>query len=318
MCCTGMQALRCTWGPRLRSFNLCQPEPAYLPPKWERWGDNVVLGTSSLAWALLTSLPILLLLVLRLLSQLRWREEATVGIVAVVHTSALSRLIYFFGFLRLSGQVMRGVGRMGSAEYVGWHQVYRDAAAGGAGAAKLLEVSDYEPRPVTYTAKRPETPRKFLPAAAVAIPSGWQGLALRMPGISHQIAKTLARRLIYPGSVFFLQRQMQPFLLQGRGQLIQQHHCQRFCVKSRFGDAIDCMLCDRRGRSSIGQRLFITSEGNASHYGEWSPSLQLRGPRPSIRANSAGFSSDRTASRLQTLTCRSACRRRCAQRWATW
>ena len=139
--------------------------------------------------------------------------------------------------------------------------------------------SDFEPRPVDFTAKRPAPgqPRKFLPAAGVSLPPGWQGMALRVPGVSKQIAKTVARRLIYPGSVFFLQRQMQPYLLQGRGQLIQKH-CLRFCVKSRNGDTIDCMLCDRRGRSGVGQRLFITSEGNASFYGSISHKAQSRIP----------------------------------------
>eukprot|EP01043_Picozoa_sp_COSAG02_P031315 COSAG02_NODE_2038_length_10038_cov_3.193480_3_plen_296_part_00 len=264
-----MEYLRCTFGPRLRSSNMSQPEPAYVPPKWERWGDNLVLGTSSAAWALLTSLPILLLLVLRLLWQLRWKDDTYLSIVTIVHTSALSRLVYFLGFLRISGQVMRGIGRTGSTEYIKWHQLYRGAGSGQDDMRRQLQLSDWEPRPIDYIANRsaPGQPRKFLPPAAVTIPPGWQGVALRVPGISNQIAKTLARRLIYPGSVFFLQRQMQPFLLQGRGQLVQQH-CQRFCVKSRAGNTIDCMLCDRRGRSSVGERLFITSEGNASFYGE--------------------------------------------------
>ena len=264
-----MECLRCTLGPRLRSSNMSKSEPAYVPPKWERWGDNLVLGTSTAAQALLTSLPILLLLVLRLLWQLRWKDDTYLSIVTIVHTSALSRLVYFLGFLRVSGQVMRGIGRTGSTEYIRWHRVYRDAGSGRDDMRMQLELSDWEPRPIDYVASRsaPGHPRKFLPPAVVTIPPGWQGIALRVPGISKQIAKTLARRLIYPGSMFFLQRQMEPFLLQGRGQLVQQH-CQRFCVKSRAGNTIDCMLCDRRGRSSVGERLFITSEGNASFYGE--------------------------------------------------
>lgn len=276
-----MEALRCTFGPRLRSSNMCQPEPAYVPPKWERWGDNLVLGTSSLAWALLTSLPILLLLVLRLLWQLRWRDETYLSILGIVHTSALSRLVYFLGFLRISGQLMRGFGRMKSAEYIRWHRMYRSAASGRDDAPRQLLESDWEPRAVDFTARAPGRPRTSLPPAAVSIPPGWQGLALRVPGVSKQIAKTLARRLIYPGSVFFLQQQMQPMLLQGRGQLIRQQ-CQRFCVKSRNGNTIDCMLCDRRGRSSVGERLFITSEGNASFYGGFRDTSCLPSCVPSV------------------------------------
>lgn len=276
-----MEALRCTFGPRLCSSNMCQPEPAYVPPKWERWGDNLVLGTSSLAWALLTSLPILLLLVLRLLWQLRWRDETYLSILGIVHTSALSRLVYFLGFLRISGQLMRGFGRMKSAEYIRWHRMYRSAASGRDDAPRQLLESDWEPRAVDFTARAPGRPRTSLPPAAVSIPPGWQGLALRVPGVSKQIAKTLARRLIYPGSVFFLQQQMQPMLLQGRGQLIRQQ-CQRFCVKSRNGNTIDCMLCDRRGRSSVGERLFITSEGNASFYGGFRDTSCLPSCVPSV------------------------------------
>ena len=37
-------------------------------------------------------------------------------------------------------------------------------------------------------------------------------------------------------------------------------------LRMRQGDSIDCMHADRRGRSAIGHRLVITSEGNASFY----------------------------------------------------
>jgi hypothetical protein len=211
-------------------------------------------------------MPVLLVLVLRLLAQLRWRDEdAMATAFSIVHTSALTRLVYLLGFLRLVSQLLRGYGRSGSGVYLQWHRIYRDAAAGRGNADKLLAVSDFQPRPLDYTASGSVT-RTFLPPASCPLPPGWQGLALRIPGISNQIAKTLARRLIYPGSVFLLQRQMQPHLLAGRGGMIMQHHGQRYCVKSRGGNHIDCMLCDRRGRSAIGQRLFITSEGNASFY----------------------------------------------------
>lgn len=266
LCRPSMDAWRCLTGPRLRSSNLGRPEPAYVPPKYELWGDNLCVGAEATSWALLTSMPVLFLLVLRLLAQLRWRdEEAAASAFAIVHSSALTRLVYFLGFLRLAAQLLRGFGRMGSAEYRRWHTTYRDAAAGRGNADKLLAVSDFEPRPLDYSTSG-SVSRTFLPPASCPLPPGWQGMALRIPGISNQIAKTLARRLIYPGSVYFLQRQMAPHLLQGRGGMLMHHHGQRYCVKSRAGDHIDCMLCDRRGRSTIGQRLFITSEGNASFY----------------------------------------------------
>ena len=43
----------------------------------------------------------------------------------------------------------------------------------------------------------------------------------------------MGRRLIYPGSVFLLQRQTAPFLVRGRANLQLKEGCTRYAVRSR-------------------------------------------------------------------------------------
>ena len=196
-----LEALRCSVGPVLRSSNLARAEP-YAPPKYERWGDMLSMAVSGVGKALLTNALLMLLLGLRLLSQLRWRE-ADASALGVVHASAFTRLLYLLGFLRCAAQLLRGLGRATSEDYLRWHRIYRGGGAGSDDRARLLAVSDYEPRPIAYTcaALPADQQRTFLPAARPELPPGWQGAALRVPGVSNQVARTVstpARALVSP------------------------------------------------------------------------------------------------------------------------
>lgn len=78
--------------------------------------------------------------------------------------------------------------------------------------------------------------------------------------------KTIGRRLIYPGSLGFLQAIMYPAIAAGRSKLIKEHGGIRLKLKSYDGNAIDTMFIDRRGATPNGDYLVIGCEGNGGFY----------------------------------------------------
>ncbi|XP_020829974.1 phosphatidylserine lipase ABHD16A [Phascolarctos cinereus] len=84
---------------------------------------------------------------------------------------------------------------------------------------------------------------------------------------SFLVAHTLGRRMLYPGSVYLLQKALMPMLLQGQARLVEEFNGQRAKLVACDGNEIDTMFIDRRGMSEPqGQKLVICCEGNAGFY----------------------------------------------------
>jgi len=88
------------------------------------------------------------------------------------------------------------------------------------------------------------------------------------------LANTVGYRLLYPGTLGFIQTALQPHLLQGRAKQVEEQGGWRAKLRTRDGNDIDTMFLDRRNRPVVGsgsrgndgQYLVVCSEGNAGFY----------------------------------------------------
>ncbi|XP_025238182.1 phosphatidylserine lipase ABHD16A isoform X2 [Chlorocebus sabaeus] len=73
--------------------------------------------------------------------------------------------------------------------------------------------------------------------------------------------------MLYPGSVYLLQKALMPVLLQGQARLVEECNGRRAKLLACDGNEIDTMFVDRRGTAQPqGQKLVICCEGNAGFY----------------------------------------------------
>ncbi|XP_047651075.1 phosphatidylserine lipase ABHD16A isoform X4 [Phacochoerus africanus] len=92
------------------------------------------------------------------------------------------------------------------------------------------------------------------------------------------VAHTLGRRMLYPGSVYLLQKALMPVLLQGQARLVEECNGRRAKLLACDGNEIDTMFVDRRGTAEPqGQKLVICCEGNAGFYEVGCVSTPLEG-----------------------------------------
>ncbi|KAK2113412.1 Protein abhd16a [Saguinus oedipus] len=95
---------------------------------------------------------------------------------------------------------------------------------------------------------------------------------------SYLVAHTLGRRMLYPGSVYLLQKALMPVLLQGQARLVEECNGRRAKLLACDGNEIDTMFVDRRGTAEPqGQKLVICCEGNAGFYEVGCVSTPLEG-----------------------------------------
>ncbi|CAI5768031.1 Alpha/beta hydrolase domain-containing protein 16A [Podarcis lilfordi] len=81
------------------------------------------------------------------------------------------------------------------------------------------------------------------------------------------VAHTFGRRMLYPGSVYLLQKALMPMLLQGQARLVEECNGKRAKLAACDGNEIDTMFMDRRETSEPqGRKLVICCEGNAGFY----------------------------------------------------
>lgn len=89
--------------------------------------------------------------------------------------------------------------------------------------------------------------------------------------IAYVAVHTFGRRMMYPGSVYLLQRALDPMLTEGRTRLLEKYKAERFKLETYDLNHIDVMFVDRRrggavGADTNGAKLVICSEGNAGFY----------------------------------------------------
>nr|XP_033772397.1 phosphatidylserine lipase ABHD16A [Geotrypetes seraphini] len=85
--------------------------------------------------------------------------------------------------------------------------------------------------------------------------------------ISYLLAHSFGRRMVYPGSVYLLQKVVMPMLLQGQARLVEEYNGTRAKLVACDGNDIDTMFVDRRrSHAEHGKKLVICCEGNAGFY----------------------------------------------------
>uniref|UniRef100_A0A673YGD6 Abhydrolase domain containing 16A, phospholipase n=1 Tax=Salmo trutta TaxID=8032 RepID=A0A673YGD6_SALTR len=108
--------------------------------------------------------------------------------------------------------------------------------------------------------------------------------------VSFLIAHSFGRRILYPGSVYLLQRAMRPMLQQGQARLIEECEGQRNKLVACDGNEIDTMFVDRRREEGLhGQTLVICCEGNAGFYEVGCMNTPLEGGYSVLGWNHPGF-----------------------------
>ncbi|KAG8506040.1 Phosphatidylserine lipase ABHD16A, partial [Galemys pyrenaicus] len=104
------------------------------------------------------------------------------------------------------------------------------------------------------------------------------------------VAHTLGRRMLYPGSVYLLQKALMPVLLQGQARLVEEYNGRRAKLLACDGNEIDTMFVDRRGTAEPqGQKLVICCEGNAGFYEVGCVSTPLEAGYSVLGWNHPGF-----------------------------
>ncbi|KAM5287278.1 phosphatidylserine lipase ABHD16A isoform 2-T2 [Hipposideros larvatus] len=107
---------------------------------------------------------------------------------------------------------------------------------------------------------------------------------------SFLVAHTLGRRMLYPGSVYLLQKALMPVLLQGQARLVEECNGRRAKLLACDGNEIDTMFVDRRGTAEPqGQKLVICCEGNAGFYEVGCVSTPLEAGYSVLGWNHPGF-----------------------------
>ncbi|XP_069738661.1 LOW QUALITY PROTEIN: phosphatidylserine lipase ABHD16A-like [Phaenicophaeus curvirostris] len=108
-------------------------------------------------------------------------------------------------------------------------------------------------RSVPLLRARPEPPRPWWERLLGAPGRLGSGRSLNPPTPPPSprlvLARTLGRRLLFPGSVRLLQRALLPTLLQGQARLVEEFEGQRAKLLACDGNEIDTMFIDRRGGS---------------------------------------------------------------------
>ncbi|XP_077192051.1 ABHD16B-like [Paroedura picta] len=108
----------------------------------------------------------------------------------------------------------------------------------------------------------------------------------------YAIAHSVGRWLLYPGSVWFLNKIPLSLLVRGRTRLMEDFHGKRVKLIARDGNEIDTMFIDRRNRKDPWQRgthLVICCEGNGSFYEIGCLSTPLKAGYSVLGWNHPGF-----------------------------
>ncbi|XP_075042693.1 phosphatidylserine lipase ABHD16A [Mixophyes fleayi] len=108
--------------------------------------------------------------------------------------------------------------------------------------------------------------------------------------ISYVVAHSFGRRMLYPGSVYLLQKALMPMLLQGQARLVEENNGKRAKLLACDGNEIDTIFVDRRSSGDDkGSKLVICCEGNAGFYEVGCVSTPLEAGYSVLGWNHPGF-----------------------------
>lgn len=275
--------LNCIFGPRLYSFyrltghTLSQRTPdvlnrshRYEPGSLESISDKFIRLSS-----IITSFGAYISPVI--FSYIIYKRNTPGSLANSIDHNVLLQLLTTAVSVLVGSFCIRGFARYTNEDYQTFLRVLDEARKNPSASNKRILVhfdADFSAYPVDFKwsearDQRPPAPyKKSFPADSNEPPMILENFILRLPLelISSFIMKTAGRRLIYPGSLGFLQTIMYPAIASGRSKLIEEHGGIRHKLESYDGNFIDTMFVDRRGATPNGDYLVIGCEGNGGFY----------------------------------------------------
>ncbi|XP_050499115.1 phosphatidylserine lipase ABHD16A isoform X1 [Diabrotica virgifera virgifera] len=182
----------------------------------------------------------------------------------------LTKFITTAGVIVVMSFCLRGYGRATNPTYVKYFKAVKTAERDMTPGAKqeLMKYDfDFKSWPVEYkcTSDAREMVQQIpkQPKYSGLINWLWQ---LPFKIIAYFAIHTFGIRLIYPGTIGFLQIILDQSLMQGRSKLVELYRGERYKLQTADGNHIDTMFVDRRKTTSIGNTLVVCCEGNAGFY----------------------------------------------------
>uniref|UniRef100_A0A8D0BRF3 Phosphatidylserine lipase ABHD16A n=1 Tax=Salvator merianae TaxID=96440 RepID=A0A8D0BRF3_SALMN len=242
-------------------------ESYYQPRTLEKHADSI-LALASVLWSIsYYSSPLAMFYLYR-------KGYLTVSkVVAISHYAGTMMLL-------LAGiACLRGIGRWTNPQYIQFISILEDAHRYGTPEHKKKLASynfDFRSWPVDFrwdefTSRSDSRNVPLLrsePKHRSAV-NGFLHAVKKLPCqiASYIVAHTFGRRMLYPGSVYLLQKALMPMLLQGQARLVEECNGKRAKLAACDGNEIDTMFMDRRETSEPqGRKLVICCEGNAGFY----------------------------------------------------
>ncbi|XP_017762786.1 PREDICTED: protein ABHD16A [Eufriesea mexicana] len=257
---------KCNFGPRL--FKVYEitcighlVDKSYEPNSLERWGDQIVIWFAAIWSITLYVIPFVVMFF--------HQHSITESI------SSLSKLATGASAIFITSLAARGYSRATNPIYLKFLKILNEANTH-YNAKTKQELDKYEfefwARPVDYKIKR-DTLSEKLTLEKIAASNGRTKrqtgkefiFTLPCKFISYVVAHTFAIKLIYPGSISILNWAFRSTLLKGRMHLIK-HGGERYKLLTADDNEIDAIFINRRNKTTKGNILVITCEGNCGFY----------------------------------------------------
>ncbi|KZC04807.1 PREDICTED: abhydrolase domain-containing protein 16A isoform X2 [Dufourea novaeangliae] len=262
---------KCTFSPRLfKVYEITWTgqlvDKSYEPKVLERWGDQIVICFAAIWSISLYTIP----LVATFFYQ---RSNPLLDNVYL-----LCKVVAGAGIILIASLAARGCSRANNPVYLKFLKTLHDATAH-YNAETKQELQKYEFEfwawPVDFKAAIAEGDKAHekLTLEKIATSSGRikrqtnKDFLITLPCklLAYIVAHTFAMKMIYPGSASIINWAFRSTLLKGRISLIKQGG-ERYKLLTTDGNEIDTMFIDRRNKTTNGNILVITCEGNCGFY----------------------------------------------------
>ena len=287
---------KCTFSPRL--FKIYEitwigrlVDKSYEPNSIERWGDQIVICFAAIWSISLYTIPLVAIFF--------YQRNSSFS----DNIYSLSKLVVGAGAIFIASLIARSCSRANNPVYLKFLKTLDDANAHYNTETKQeLHKYDFEfwAWPVDF--KVPDIVgdkhQEKLTLEKIAVSSGrvkrqsGKEFVFTLPCklLSYIVAHTFGIKMIYPGSVSVINWAFRSTLLKGRMDLIKRGG-ERYKLLTEDNNEIDTMFIDQRNKTSNGNVLVITCEGNCGFYESGIISTPLNKGYSILGWNHPGFGS---------------------------
>ncbi|KAI1294155.1 Phosphatidylserine lipase ABHD16A [Halotydeus destructor] len=266
------QLVACITGPRLYRINRQAGVPGqkYSGSTTETVGDNAIRLIQFACSFGLYSVPVVIPI---LYARGTFTMSNNSGPIA-----AILRLAAAVATIIGGSYLLRGLGRLRNAEYLSFLNTYSQIKQLTpeqirSKKEQLLSKYDFDfnawPTEYRWSESTFEPKNTPLPLQQLQSATDMFSLITKLPCdiLAYVAVHSFGRRMMYPGSVYLLQKAVEPMLIEGRIRLIEKYSGERFKLETSDSNYIDSVFVDRRRSSSEhGRKLVVCSEGNAGFY----------------------------------------------------